>query len=64
MSVHRQASRPCQDGGVADSLDAPLRLVVGDEELLVSRAVAEVTAAARAADPETDIRELAANRTK
>jgi DNA polymerase-3 subunit delta len=43
---------------VADSLDAPLRLVLGDEELLVSRAVAEVTAAARAADSETDIREL------
>jgi DNA polymerase III subunit delta len=42
------------DGRVGDSLDAPLRLVSGDEELLVSRAVAEVTAAARA-----DIRELA-----
>ena len=51
---------PCQDGGVADSLDAPLRLVLGDEELLVSRAVAEVAAAARVADPEADIRELAA----
>jgi DNA polymerase III subunit delta len=51
---------PCQDGGVADSLDAPLRLVLGDEELLVSRAVAEVAAAARAADPEADVRELAA----
>jgi DNA polymerase III subunit delta len=50
----------CQDGSVADSLDAPLRLVVGDEELLVSRAVAEVTTAARVADPEADIRELAA----
>lgn len=43
---------------MADSLDAPLRLVLGDEELLVSRAVGEVTAAARAADPEADIREL------
>ena len=60
MSVRGQAPRPCQDGGVADSLDAPLRLVVGDEELLVSRAVAEVMAAARDADPETDVRELAA----
>jgi DNA polymerase III subunit delta len=45
---------------VADSLDAPLRLVLGDEELLVSRAVAEVTAAARSADPGADVRELAA----
>lgn len=45
---------------MADSLDAPLRLVLGEEELLVSRAVAEVAAAARAADPESDVRELAA----
>ena len=45
---------------MADSLDTPLRLVLGDEELLVSRAVAEVGAAARAADPEADVRELAA----
>jgi DNA polymerase III subunit delta len=44
---------------VADSLDAPLRLVLGDEELLVSRAVAAVGAAARAADAEADVRELA-----
>jgi DNA polymerase-3 subunit delta len=49
----------CQDGAVADPLDAPLRLVLGDEELLVSRAVAEVAAAARAADTEADVRELA-----
>ena len=45
---------------MADSLDAPLRLVLGDEELLVSRAVAEVVTAARDADPETDVRELPA----
>ena len=44
---------------MVDSPDAPLRLVLGDEELLVSRAVADVVAAARAADPETDVRELA-----
>ena len=35
MSVHRTGPPSCQDGVVADSLDAPLRLVVGDEELLV-----------------------------
>ena len=45
---------------MADSLDAPLRLVLGDEELLVSRAVAEVVTAVRDADPETDVRELPA----
>ena len=38
----------------------PLTLVVGDEELLVSRAVSAVVRAARAADPETDVRDVAA----
>src|SRR5262245_28842695 len=37
-----------------------LCLVIGDEELLAARAVAEVTASARAADPEADVRQLAA----
>lgn len=37
---------------------SPLTLVVGDEDLLVSRAVGEVVRAARAADPEVDVREL------
>ena len=41
-----------------DPMDSPLHLVVGDEELLVSRAVAEVVAAARRRDPEADIRDL------
>jgi DNA polymerase-3 subunit delta len=35
-------------------------LVLGDEELLVSRAVAEVLAAARERDPEADVRDLPA----
>jgi DNA polymerase-3 subunit delta len=38
----------------------PLSLVLGDEELLVARAVAEAIAAARAVDPESDVREFAA----
>jgi DNA polymerase-3 subunit delta len=38
-----------------------LCLVSGDEELLVARAVAGVTQAARAADPEVDIREYPAS---
>ncbi len=50
----------CQDGGVTDPPDSLLWLVLGEEELLVSRAVADVAAAARAADPESDVRELAA----
>jgi DNA polymerase-3 subunit delta len=43
---------------MADPSDAPLRLVLGDEELLVSRAVAEVVAAARSRDPGCDVRDL------
>ncbi|MFE1321159.1 DNA polymerase III subunit delta [Kitasatospora phosalacinea] len=42
-----------------DDLLAPLTVAVGQEELLLDRAVAEVVAAARAADPETDVRDLA-----
>jgi len=37
---------------------APVTLVVGPEELLAERAVAEVVATVRAVDPETDIRDL------
>lgn len=38
---------------------APLTLAVGQEELLLDRAVREVVAAARAADADTDVRDLA-----
>jgi DNA polymerase-3 subunit delta len=37
---------------------APLTLAVGQEELLLDRAVRQVVAAARAADPDTDVRDL------
>ena len=47
-------------GGMPDRVDALLRLIVGDEELLVSRAVSDVVAAARAVDPECDVRDLVA----
>jgi DNA polymerase III subunit delta len=40
---------------------APLTLAVGQEELLLDRAVAQVVAAAKAADPETDVRDLPAD---
>jgi DNA polymerase-3 subunit delta len=43
----------------ADAL-APLTVVVGDEELLVSRAVSAVVAAARARTPDTEVRDLEA----
>jgi DNA polymerase-3 subunit delta len=46
------------DGGVAASLLVPLTVVVGDEELLVSRAVGAVIAAARKADPDVDVRDV------
>ncbi|TDC20578.1 DNA polymerase III subunit delta [Streptomyces sp. 8K308] len=43
----------------ADDPLAPVTLAVGQEELLLDRAVQEVVAAARAADPDTDVRDLA-----
>jgi DNA polymerase-3 subunit delta len=45
---------------MVDGSLSPLRLILGDEELLVARAVAEVAAAARAVDPASDVRELVA----
>jgi DNA polymerase-3 subunit delta len=46
---------------VAGDVESPLRLVVGDEELLVARAVSEVVAVARARDPQCDVRDLLAS---
>ena len=43
-----------------DAVLVPLTLVVGDEELLVGRAVSAVMRAARAADPDADVRDLVA----
>lgn len=42
-----------------DAVLSPLTLVVGEEELLVSRAVTEVLRAARAADPDAEVHDLA-----
>ncbi|HVE74426.1 MAG TPA: DNA polymerase III subunit delta [Mycobacteriales bacterium] len=44
----------------SEMLLSPITLVVGDEELLVSRASAAVVAAARAADPDVDVRDVTA----
>ncbi|MFY1676837.1 MULTISPECIES: DNA polymerase III subunit delta [unclassified Streptomyces] len=41
---------------------APVTLAVGPEELLLDRAVREVVDAARAADPDTDVRDLTPDR--
>jgi DNA polymerase III subunit delta len=41
-----------------DDVLAPLTLAVGQEDLLLDRAVREVVAAARAADADTDVRDL------
>jgi DNA polymerase III subunit delta len=43
---------------VPSDLLTPLTVVVGDEELLVSRAVSAVVRAARDADPDVDVRDL------
>ncbi|MFF9483673.1 DNA polymerase III subunit delta [Streptomyces sp. NPDC014676] len=42
----------------SDDLLAPVTLAVGQEDLLLDRAVREVVAAARAADADTDVRDL------
>ncbi|WP_434741329.1 DNA polymerase III subunit delta [Micromonospora sp. SH-82] len=46
-------------GGVTAS-PAPILLVLGDEELLATRAVSEAVASARDADPDVDVREYQA----
>src|ERR671916_499902 len=50
----------CEDGGVNATAVAcqPLYLVLGDEELLVQRAVQAVVDTARRADPDTEVRRL------
>ncbi|MCT2590397.1 DNA polymerase III subunit delta [Streptomyces sp. N2-109] len=45
----------------ADDPLAPVTVAVGQEDLLLDRAVRQVVAAARASDPDTDVRELAAS---
>ncbi len=50
----------CDDGDVPAPSLATVCLVLGDEELLVSRAVAEAAAAARDTDPDAEVREYQA----
>jgi DNA polymerase III subunit delta len=54
-------TRPWHDGRVPETTLPALRLVQGDEELLVSRAVTESIAEGRAAEPDVEVRQFAAN---
>ncbi|MCZ7378944.1 DNA polymerase III subunit delta [Micromonospora sp. WMMC250] len=47
-------------GGVTPASLAPILLVLGDEELLATRAVTEAVAKVRSVDPEVDVREYQA----
>lgn len=49
---------PCDDGPVVTQT-CPVMLVLGDEELLVARVVADTVAAVRAADQDAEVRECA-----
>src|SRR5205823_3245301 len=51
---------PCQDASVTALVLPTVRLVLGEEELLSSRAVSEVVGRARALDPNCDVRDVAA----
>ncbi|WP_327650602.1 DNA polymerase III subunit delta [Micromonospora zamorensis] len=48
-------------GGVTPASFAPILLVLGDEELLATRAVTEAVAKVRGVDPEADVREYQAS---
>ncbi|MEW2431311.1 DNA polymerase III subunit delta [Micromonospora sp. NPDC047644] len=48
-------------GGVTPASLAPILLVLGDEELLATRAVTEAVAKVRSVDPEVDVREYQAS---
>jgi len=64
--IHRPAARApprhtrATIGTMSAELLAPLRLIAGDEELLVSRAITEVFAAARADDAQAELHQLVA----
>jgi DNA polymerase-3 subunit delta len=54
-------ARPAQGSPATAVEDVPVRLVVGDEALLVERAVAGAVAAARRRDPDVEVRTLRAS---
>lgn len=58
MAATTRTPRTGKGGAAGGDPLTPVTLAVGQEDLLVDRAVREVVAAARAADPDTDVREL------
>jgi DNA polymerase III subunit delta len=52
-----QCEPSCDDGGVTAAPPPALVLILGDDELLVERAIAQAVEHARAADPDSDVRE-------
>lgn len=60
MSRLAPATGRANMGGVTAASLAPILLVLGDEELLATRAVAEAVARARSVDPDVDVREYQA----
>ncbi|AZM46019.1 DNA polymerase III subunit delta [Streptomyces sp. WAC 06738] len=58
MAATTRNPRTSKGGSAGGDPLTPVTLAVGQEDLLVDRAVQEVVAAARAADPDTDVREL------
>ncbi|MFW6720323.1 DNA polymerase III subunit delta [Streptomyces aculeolatus] len=58
MAATTRNPRTSKGAGSGGDPLTPVTLAVGQEDLLVDRAVQEVVAAARAADPDTDVREL------
>lgn len=57
LARRTRRSRSCDDGHVTQPPLPSVRLVLGDEELLVARAIAATARAARDADPHADVRE-------
>lgn len=60
MSRHDPTLGRANMGGVTPASLAPILLVLGDEELLATRAVTEAVAKVRSVDPEVDVREYQA----
>lgn len=56
-SADRATMAPVSPASSAASAASPVVLVLGDEELLVSRAIADAVSAVRSADPDADVRE-------
>lgn len=62
IDAYARTRFPCEHGCVVSSPDlAPVILVLGDEELLVTRAISDVASRTRAADPGAEVHEFDAS---